>query len=90
MYLPTAQEYAPEIVDEMKGLAAGVKLDFQDIFFLNITYEISGRPILGCTAFAVAGGATSNGDAIAGQNFDYLNLWEGTLILLKMKPAIGP
>jgi len=90
LYLSAAQEYAPEIVDEMKGIADGVKLEFQDIFFLNITYEISVPPVMGCTSFAIAGGAASNGEVIAGQNFDYLNLWEGILVLLKMKPAGGP
>ena len=39
MYLPAAEAYAPEIVDEMKGMAAGAQLDFQDIFFIfNIPY----------------------------------------------------
>jgi isopenicillin-N N-acyltransferase-like protein len=90
VYLPAAQEYAPEIVDEMKGMAAAVKLDFQDIFFLNITYELSVPSVMGCTSFAAAGDATSSGEVIAGQNFDYLNLWEGVIVLLKMKPTHGP
>jgi isopenicillin-N N-acyltransferase-like protein len=90
VYLPFAQEYAPEIVDEMKGMAAGVKLDFQDIFFLNITYEISGAFVMGCTSFAASGAATGTGEVIAGQNFDYLNLWEEIMVLLKMKPTHGP
>ena len=90
LYLPLAREYAPEIVDEMKGIAAGSKLDFQDIFFLNITYEISGLPVMGCTSFAIAGDATASGEVIAGQNFDYMNLWEEYMVLLKMKPIDSP
>jgi isopenicillin-N N-acyltransferase-like protein len=90
LYLPLALEYAPEIVDEMKGIAAGAKLDFEDIFFLNITYEISFPPVMGCTSFAAAGNATAGGEVIAGQNFDYINLWDGYMVLLKMKPAHGP
>lgn len=90
MYLPAAQEFAPEIIDEMKGMAAGAKLDFEDIFFLNITYEISVSAMMGCTSFAAAGDATGNGDVIAGQNLDYLNLWKDIMVLLKMKPTHGP
>jgi isopenicillin-N N-acyltransferase like protein len=90
LYLPYAQAYAPEIVEEMKGMAAGAGLDFEDILFLNITYEISGQPMMGCTAFAASGDATLNGEVIAGQNFDYLNLWEEFIVLLKMKPSCGP
>jgi len=90
MYLPPAREYAPEIVDEMKGMAAGAKLEFQDVFLLNITYEISGLFLMGCTSFAASGDATGNGEVIAGQNLDYLNMWEEIMVLLKMKPTRGP
>jgi isopenicillin-N N-acyltransferase-like protein len=90
MYLPAAEEYTPEIVDEMRGIADGIKLDFQDIFFLNITYEISVPSIIGCTSFAAAGKSTNNGEVITGQNFDFLSMWEEIMILLKMKPTRGP
>jgi isopenicillin-N N-acyltransferase-like protein len=90
MYLPAAEVYAPEIVEEMKGMAAGTQLDFQDIFFLNITYEISVPSVMGCTSFALTGEATGNCETIAGQNFDYLSMWEDSMILLKMRPAHGP
>lgn len=90
MYLPAAEGYAPEIVDEMKGMAAGAKLDFQDIFFLNITYEISVPTVMGCTSFAAADEATSSGEVIAGQNFDFLSMWEEVIVILKMKPTHGP
>jgi isopenicillin-N N-acyltransferase like protein len=90
MYLPAAEKYAPEIIEEMKGMAAGARVDFQDIFFLNITYEISAVPGVGCTAFACAGEATGNGNVLAGQNFDYIYNWEEFAILLKMSPVQAP
>jgi isopenicillin-N N-acyltransferase like protein len=90
LYLPAAQEYAPEIVDEMKGMAAGSGIDFMDIFFLNITYEISAPSLMGCTSFAMTGTATARGETIAGQNFDFLNSWEEIMVVLKIKPERGP
>ena len=90
MYLPPTEVYAPEIVDEMKGIAAGVKVDFRDIFLLNITYEISAPLSMGCTSFAAMGEATNQGELITGQNFDFLSMWEEIMILLKMKPTQGP
>jgi isopenicillin-N N-acyltransferase-like protein len=90
MYLPAAEAYAPEILDEMKGMAAGTHLDFQDIFFLNITYEISVPSVMGCTSFAITGEATGNNETIAGQNFDYLSMWEDSMVLLKMRPTDSP
>jgi isopenicillin-N N-acyltransferase like protein len=90
LYLPAAEKYAPEIIEEMKGMAAGAKVDFQDILFLNITYEISTPSVMGCTSFAAGGEATDNGGVIAGQNFDYIKPWEEFVLLLKMKPSAGP
>jgi len=90
MYLPSAEKYAPEIIEEMKGIAAGARVDFQDILFLNITYEISVPSVMGCTSFAASGEAIGKGEVIAGQNFDYIEPWEKYIILLKMKPSNGP
>jgi isopenicillin-N N-acyltransferase like protein len=89
MYLPNAEKYAPEIIEEMKGMAAGAKVDLQDILFLNITYEISTPSVMGCTSFAAAGEAVTGGGVIAGQNFDYIEPWEEFVVLLKMKPSAG-
>jgi isopenicillin-N N-acyltransferase like protein len=91
MYLPSIEKYAPEIIDEMKGIAEGARVDFRDILFINITYEISVPAVMGgCTSFAAAGEATANRQVIAGQNFDYIKPWEDNILLLKMKPARGP
>ena len=92
LYLPAAEKYAPEIIEEMKGMADGAKAAFEDIFFLNITYEISAPmvPLGGCTTFAAYGEATAGGEVIAGQNFDFIEPWEEYMVLLKMNPAHGP
>jgi len=91
LYLPAIKKYAPEIVEEMKGMAAGTDVALEDIMFLNITYEISVPSVMGgCTAFAAAGAATAGGEVLAGQNFDFIDPWEKFMILLKMNPANGP
>ena len=91
LYLPAIEKYAPEIAEEMRGMADGAQVDFQDILFLNITYEISVPSVMGgCTAFAAAGEATADGEVIAGQNFDFIHQWEEFIVLLKMEPSFGP
>lgn len=90
MYLPSAEAYAPEIVDEMKGIAAGAKVDFKDIFLSNVMYEISASFNTGCTAFAASGETIDNGGIITGQNFDVPLTVEEIMVLLKMKPVQGP
>lgn len=90
-YLPYLQNYAPEILEEMKGMADGANVDFQDIMFLNITYEISVPSVMGgCTSFAAMGKATSGGGLISGQNIDHIEPWLEHMILLKMQPDDGP
>jgi len=91
MYLPAVEKYAPEIVEEMKGIAAGADVELEDILLLNIMYEISTPSIMGgCTAFAAAGEATADREVIAGQNFDAVDRGEDSIVILKMNPAQGP
>lgn len=91
LYLSYMEKYAPEIVEEMRGMAEGANVNFQDIIFLNITYEISVPSVMGgCTAFAASGEATANGELITGQNLDHIEHWTDYMVLLKMKPADGP
>jgi isopenicillin-N N-acyltransferase-like protein len=91
MYLPAVEKYAPEIVEEMKGIASGANVELEDILLINIMYEISMPSIMGgCTAFAAAGEATADGEVIAGQNFDAVDHGEESIIILKMNPAQGP
>lgn len=90
-YLPAVETYAPEILEEMKGMASGAGTMLEDIMFLNITYEISTPLVMGgCTAFAAAGGATTDGAVLAGQNFDYIDPWSKYLVALKMNPSNSP
>lgn len=90
MYLPSAEAYAPEIVEEMKGMAAGAIIDFRDIFLNNIMYDISVTLNAGCTSFAASGGTIDSGGVITGQNFDVPAMVEEIVVLLKMKPVQGP
>lgn len=91
MYLPLTEKYAPDIIEEMKGMAEGANVRFEDIFSLNITYEISVPSVMGgCTSFAAFGEAAADGKLIAGQNLDHIEPWQDYLVLLKMKPSDGP
>lgn len=80
-HLPAAQAYAPDLVDEIEGIAQGAGLSFEHVFALNCFDEVSchGPALLadalhGCTAFAAVGRATQTGTTYVGQSWD-ISAW---------------
>ena len=72
--LPVAEQYDPEFIEVLKGMAKGADVPFEDIFALRTLLEtmfyferIHGM----CTSFAVTGSATKDGSTIVGQNIDW-------------------
>jgi len=70
--LPFIQEYAPNTLEEMKGMAAGSDLLFDNILLLACAYEkwFNYHTPEHCTAFAVMGEASKTAELICGQNND--------------------
>lgn len=76
-HVPASRHYAPELVEEIEGIAEGSGLSFEQIFALNCFDEIAchGPSLIttgmhGCTAFAATGRATSDGRTYIGQGWD--------------------
>ena len=73
-FVKPVKEYAPECIDETKGIAEGAKVSFEEVFFLTASCELECYYSLlagGCTSFACTGEATKNGETIVGQNLDW-------------------
>lgn len=73
IYLKYTEKFAPQVMEEMKGVAKGSGLDFQEILYLYTVYERSFFDDLisdKCTSFAAKGNATSDGSVICGQTND--------------------
>ena len=76
-HLPAAMDYAPELVDEMRGIAEGAGFPFGKVLLINCFDEVCwhGPQVLkkslhGCTAFAATGRATVDGKCYVGQSWD--------------------
>ena len=88
-------EFAPH-AEEMRGIAAGAGLDFEDVLALNLRSEIlySGlapdarEPAGECTAFAAVPPATVGGAVLAGQTWDYTRAQREATLLAHF-PAEG-
>lgn len=72
MYLPALEQNEPDLVEEMKGIAAGAGIDFLDILALNVRSEIALTNYSdGCTSIASKGTGPNTGVFLA-QNWDWV------------------
>ena len=90
-FLPHFEAYAPGMVEELRGIAEGAHIEFEEALLLQIRGEIVYAMTTGCTAFALSGRVTKDGAAISGQNWDYaIDLDLGIMHLLHVTPDEGP
>lgn len=74
-------EYAPELLEEMRGVADGGGLDPDLIKALPLTL-----PEPGCSVVAVAGGYTASGKPLFGRNYDFFRSFAKYAELHRTRP----
>ena len=92
-YLHSIQQWAPALLDEMRGIAEGSGQDINTIIGLQLIDEewVFGlrhglaKPTHKCTAFGVPN--QKNGIGFAGQNMDISSWVEGKQVLLRVMPT---
>jgi isopenicillin-N N-acyltransferase-like protein len=101
-YLEPAQEYAPHLVDEMRGIAQGAGVSLDEVLALNCRTEIlsvGAVPLRKgectacqgeCTALFVAPEFTANGQALLAQNWDWADVLRGGQVLLRVQRPSEP
>jgi len=103
-YLPVMEGYAANQVEEMRGIAEGAEVEFEQIAFLNARTEVlklSTRPDLreklartdepdGCTGVIVLPQATRDGRLIHAQNWDWKAECAETAVVLHIHQEDGP
>ncbi|HET7578609.1 MAG TPA: C45 family peptidase [Bacillales bacterium] len=88
------ENYDPQMLEEMEGIAEGTGVDFEDILALNARSEIAlagykGSAFSdGCTAIAVMAPVTE--DTIIGQNWDWKGSQKKSLLLLGIEQDSRP
>jgi isopenicillin-N N-acyltransferase-like protein len=71
-YLPFIEGALPQYLDEMRGLAEGAGVSFDDILVLNTIESITAdRLHLGCTSLAAGLEATADGSVLVAHNEDW-------------------
>jgi isopenicillin-N N-acyltransferase-like protein len=90
------QREAPDLVDEMRGIARGAGVPFERIFLLNSLLDLNSfrylelaLPLAGCSTFAVVA-EPGTGKTLVGQTYDMPEFHQDYLTLLRLRPAQGP
>ena len=91
------RECAPELLEEVEGIASGAGVDFEDVFRINCSVELfawqgclQGVDVSTvpreCSSFA----ARAKEGPLAAWNMDWWRLWLPYIVLLKGRPKQGP
>jgi len=90
--LTRAQAFAPDLVEEIRGIAEGADSAFEDIFLLNARSEILFNPqVLAqeCTTVAALPESTTNGETLLAQNWDWYKEVIDCQVILKIGQREG-
>ena len=88
-FLPMMEALSPAFVEEVRGLADGAGIRFEEAMLCQARAEAAQVREGGCTAFALTGSATADGQPLAGQNQDLEPEYADVAILLRVEPTDG-
>lgn len=89
-FLPQMEAFAPQLVEEIRGIADGARVPFAEALLCNVRAEVMGLQSEACTSFAVGRQASGDGSILLGQNSDQSPLNRDLQVVLRVKPDDGP
>ncbi len=91
-YLPFAEERYPQYVDEMRGIADGANVTFDDVMVLNAMEAVTmdALHLTRCTSFAVNEECTADGHVLAAHNEDWIPEDENDVYVISARPREEP
>ncbi|MDE5441651.1 acyl-CoA--6-aminopenicillanic acid acyltransferase [Bradyrhizobium sp. CSA207] len=102
-YLPVIESFDPTYIEEMRGIAEGADVPFEDVVLINARTEIIklANPAIrarrktpedpdGCTGVVVLPQAAGSGRLIHAQNWDWKRECAETAVVLKVRRDDGP
>ena len=92
-FVTPIEHFAPECLDEMRGIADGAGVPFDAILVLNCRSELmfaaarsrGEAPPCECTSFAVTPEVTTDGHMLIGQNWDWVPFARDVCVLLDVQ-----
>ncbi|MBE0696075.1 MAG: hypothetical protein IH586_04045 [Anaerolineaceae bacterium] len=91
-YIPFAEERYPQYVEELKGIAKGADVSFDDVAVVNAMEAVTmdALHLTKCTSMAVTPERSANGRALVAHNEDWLPEDESDVFLIHAKPDDEP
>ncbi len=91
-YLPFAEERYAQYVDEMRGIAEGANVSFDDLMVVNAMEAVTmdALHLTRCTSFAVNETRTADGHVLAAHNEDWVPEDENDVYVISAKPKEEP
>ena len=86
-FVPALEALSPALVTEMRGLAAGAGISFEEAVLCQARGDAAQVSAEGCTAFALTGSATADCRPLAGQNQDLEPEYADVAIVLRVRPT---
>ena len=88
-FLPMIEALSPSLVEEIRGLAEGADISFEESVLCQTRAEAARVGEGACTGFALTGDATADRQPLAGQNQDLEPEFADVAVLLRVKPTDG-
>jgi isopenicillin-N N-acyltransferase-like protein len=91
-YLPEIQEAAPDLAEEIEGIARGAEIPLEAALFLNARTELMSKTVgVGeCTTVGLTADRTENGRPLLAQNWDWHYQVKKGWSFFVMTPLQGP
>jgi isopenicillin-N N-acyltransferase-like protein len=91
-FLPYGEQAFPQFVDELRGIAEGANVSFQEVWTLNCYEGLSEsrQQIWGCTSIAVRDDQTADGHVLLAHNEDWISVDKDNVYLVHARPDQGP
>jgi isopenicillin-N N-acyltransferase-like protein len=91
-YIPFVQEWYPQYVEELLGIAEGAQVPFEDIAVLTAMEAVTmdALHLTKCTSFAVNGERTADGHVLVAHNEDWLPEDEPDVLVIHATPEDEP
>src|SRR5208282_4345627 len=89
-YQPFLERYDSDLLEEIKGIADGAGLPYEEILALNLHPDLEPTAYNNCTTFGITEALMEDGDILVAQNADYLSSYDDYTVLLQLNPSSGP